>query len=102
MRWEREFLGLAASWMLCRLNLITGQTRAANGGRYDPVSWQVGELDYALEMSLLLEAILRSTAPAGRGPVAGSPSNASTHRLHACSWGESEAVQPSMDSNWSL
>ncbi len=52
---EREFFALAAAWLLCRLNLMTGQTRGMDGGHYDAVSWQIGELDYGIEMALLIE-----------------------------------------------
>jgi hypothetical protein len=64
--WEREYFGLARDWLLCRLALMDGRNRA-----YCPCGWQIGELDYAIEMDLLLKErygnkphLLRRTAAA--------------------------------------
>ena len=50
---EREFLGLARDYLLCRL-FLCGGVCPAKAGHYDLVSWQIGELDYGAEMRLLV------------------------------------------------
>ena len=55
---EREFLGLACDWLLCRWVLL-GHPSSRKGQKYDLIGWQIGESATHAEMHLVCKEMRR-------------------------------------------
>jgi len=63
MKFQREFLNLAAVWLACRLNVMGGDARIGQGARLvvdmHSLGWaMLGCVDYAAEMRMICRGLL--------------------------------------------